>query len=249
MTAKSVVVVTGASRGIGRACALLAAERGYKVIVNYASNTEAAAEVVSHINGAGGQAVAVRGDIAVEADIEHIFAAADRLGPLCGLIANAGVVSRSGRVEDYTLDRLQTIMAVNVIGTILCCREAVRRMSTKRGGKGGAIVAISSVASLLGSPNEYVDYAATKGAVDSFTIGLAKEVAMEGIRVNAVRPGMVTTDIHEASGDPGRVERIRPTIPMQRIGDPQEIARAALWLLSDEASYCTGAFITASGGR
>lgn len=246
---KGVVVVTGSSRGIGRACALLAAERGYQVVVNYASNTEAAAEVVSRINASGGQAVAVRGDIAVEADIEHIFAAADRLGPLAGLIANAGIVSRSGRVEDYTVERLQTIVTVNVIGTILCCREAVRRMSTRRGGKGGAIVAISSVASLLGSPNEYVDYAATKGALDSFTIGLAKEVAMEGIRVNAVRPGMVTTDIHESSGDPGRVERIRPTIPMQRIGEPEEIARAALWLLSDEASYCTGTFITASGGR
>ncbi len=246
---KGVVIVTGSSRGIGRACALLAAERGYQVVVNYASNTEAAAEVVSHINRAGGQALAVRGDVSVEADIEHIFAAADRMGTLTGLIANAGVVSRSGRVEDYTIERLQTIVAINVVGTILCCREAVRRMSTKRGGKGGAIVAISSVASVLGSPNEYVDYAATKGAVDSFTIGLAKEVAMEGIRVNAVRPGMVTTDIHEASGDPGRVERIRPSIPMQRIGDPEEIARAALWLLSEEASYCTGTFITASGGR
>ena len=209
----------------------------------------AAAEVVSHIHHSGGKAVAVRGDVSVEADIEHIFAAADRMGTLTGLIANAGVVSRSGRVEDYTLERLQTIVAINVVGTILCCREAVKRMSTKRGGKGGAIVAISSVASVLGSPNEYVDYAATKGAVDSFTIGLAKEVAMEGIRVNAVRPGMVTTDIHEASGDPGRVERIRPSIPMQRIGDPEEIARAALWLLSEEASYCTGTFITASGGR
>lgn len=246
---KGVVVVTGSSRGIGRACALLAAERGYQVVVNYASNVEAAAEVVSHINHSGGQAVAVRGDVSVEADIEHIFAAADRMGTLTGLIANSGVVSRSGRVEDYTLERLQTIVAINVVGTILCCREAVKRMSMKRGGKGGAIVAISSVASVLGSPNEYVDYAATKGAVDSFTIGLAKEVAMEGIRVNAVRPGMVTTDIHEASGDPGRVERIRPSIPMQRIGDPEEIARAALWLLSEEASYCTGTFITASGGR
>lgn len=246
---KGVVVVTGSSRGIGRACALLAAERGYQVVVNYASNVEAATEVVSTIIAAGGQAVACRGDVSVEADIEHIFAAADRMGTLTGLIANAGVVSRSGRVEDYTIERLQTIVAVNVVGTILCCREAVKRMSTKRGGKGGAIVAISSVASLLGSPNEYVDYAATKGAVDSFTIGLAKEVAMEGIRVNAVRPGMVTTDIHEASGDPGRVERIRPSIPMQRIGDPEEIARAALWLLSEEASYCTGTFITASGGR
>lgn len=246
---KGVVVVTGSSRGIGRACALLAAARGYQVVVNYASNVEAATEVVSTIIAAGGRAVACRGDVSVEADIEHIFAAADRMGTLTGLIANAGVVSRSGRVEDYTLERLQTIVAINVVGTILCCREAVKRMSTKRGGKGGAIVAISSVASVLGSPNEYVDYAATKGAVDSFTIGLAKEVAMEGIRVNAVRPGMVTTDIHEASGDPGRVERIRPSIPMQRIGDPEEIARAALWLLSEEASYCTGTFITASGGR
>jgi NAD(P)-dependent dehydrogenase (short-subunit alcohol dehydrogenase family) len=246
---KGVCVITGSSRGIGRACALLAAEYGYSVIVNYASDTEAAADVVTRINADGGQVVAVRGDVSVEVDIEHIFAAADRMGPLTGLINNAGVVSKSGRVEDYTAERLERIVGINIIGTILCAREAVKRMSTKRGGQGGAIVNISSVASTLGSPNEYVDYAATKGAVDSFTIGLAKEVAMEGIRVNAVRPGMVTTDIHEASGDPGRVERIRPTIPMQRIGDPEEIARAALWLLSDEASYCTGSFITASGGR
>jgi NAD(P)-dependent dehydrogenase (short-subunit alcohol dehydrogenase family) len=223
---KGVCVITGSGRGIGRACALLAAEEGYAVVVNYANDTDAAAEVVTRINADGGQAVAVRGDVSVEVDIEHIFAAADRMGRLTGLINNAGVVSKSGRVEDYTFDRLERIVGINVIGTILCAREAVRRMSTRRGGQGGAIVNISSVASTLGSPNEYVDYAATKGAVDSFTIGLAKEVAMEGIRVNAVRPGMVTTDIHEASGDPGRVERIRPTIPMQRIGDPEEIARA-----------------------
>lgn len=246
---KGVCVVTGSSRGIGRACALLAAEYGYGVVVNYANDTEAAADVVTRINADGGQAVAVRGDVSAEVDVEHIFAAADRMGTLTGLINNAGVVSKSGRVEDYTVERLERIVAINVVGTILCAREAVRRMSTKRGGKGGSIVNISSVASTLGSPNEYVDYAATKGAVDSFTIGLAKEVAMEGIRVNAVRPGMVTTEIHEASGDPGRVERIRPTIPMQRIGDPEEIARAALWLLSEEASYCTGSFINASGGR
>jgi NAD(P)-dependent dehydrogenase (short-subunit alcohol dehydrogenase family) len=246
---KGVVIVTGSSRGIGRACALLAAERGYDVVVNYTANAAAADEVVAAINALGAQAVSVKGDIAEESDILDIFAAADRLGPLVGLIANAGVVSLSGRVETYTADRLHRIMNINVVGTILCAREAVKRMSTKHGGKGGAIVAISSVASVLGSPNEYVDYAASKGAVDSFVIGLAKEVAMEGIRVNAVRPGMITTDIHEASGDPGRVERIRPTIPMQRIGDPEEIARAALWLLSEEASYCTGTFITASGGR
>lgn len=246
---KGVVIVTGASRGIGRACALLAATRGWKVVVNYANDTEAAASVVSDIDREGGQAVAVRGDVSVEADVAHIFAAADRLGPLTGLINNAGIVSRTGRVDSYTAERLERIMRVNVIGTMLCAREAVKRLSTRHGGKGGAIVNISSVASYLGSPNEYVDYAASKGAVDTFTIGLAKEVATEGIRVNAVRPGMITTDIHESSGDPGRVERIRPSIPMQRIGDPEEIARAALWLLSDEASYCTGSFITASGGR
>lgn len=246
---KGVVIVTGSSRGIGRACALLAAERGYDVVVNYTANAAAAQEVVAGINARGAQAIAVKGDIAEEADILGLFAAAHRLGPLVGLINNAGVVSLSGRVETYTADRLHRLLNINVVGTILCSREAVKRMSTKHGGKGGAIVNISSVAAVLGSPNEYVDYAASKGAVDSFTIGLAKEVATEGVRVNAVRPGMITTDIHEASGDPGRVERIRPTIPMQRIGEPHEIATAALWLLSEEASYCTGTFITVSGGR
>jgi NAD(P)-dependent dehydrogenase (short-subunit alcohol dehydrogenase family) len=246
---KGVVVVTGSSRGIGRACALLAAERGYDVVVNYTTNAAAAAAVAAEITARSAKAVTVKGDVGVEADVLAIFAAADKLGRLVGLINNAGIVSPSGRLEDYTTERLNKIVAVNVVGTILCAREAVKRMSTRHGGKGGAIVNISSVASLLGSPNEYVDYAATKGAVDSFTIGLGKEVAMEGIRVNAVRPGMVTTEIHESSGDPARVERIRPTIPMQRIGEPEEIARAALWLLSEDASYCTGTFITASGGR
>lgn len=244
-----VLIVTGASRGIGRACALRAAAAGYQVVVNYASNVEAATEVVSTIIASGGRAVACRGDVSVEADIEHIFAAADRMGPLTGLVNNAGIVSRSGRVEDYTRERLERLFAINVMGSILCTREAVRRMSTRRGGRGGAIVNISSIASVLGSPGEYVDYAASKGAIDSFTVGLAREVAMEGIRVNAVRPGMVTTDIHESSGDPGRVERIRPTIPMQRIGEPDEIASAVMWLLSPEASYCTGSILTVSGGR
>lgn len=246
---KGVLIVTGASRGIGRACALLAAERGYRVVVNYASNAEAAAEVVSRIGAAGGQAVAVRGDVAVEADIAHVFAAADRLGPLVGLVNNAGVVDLKSRVEDFSAARLARMMGINVIGSILCAREAVRRMSTRRGGKGGAIVNLSSVAAVLGGPNEFVDYAASKGAIDSFTVGLAKEVAAEGIRVNAVRPGIIDTEIHASAGVPDRVAQFRSAVPMQREGSAEEVARAVLWLLSDEASYCTGTFITVSGGR
>ncbi|QCI66116.1 SDR family oxidoreductase [Phreatobacter stygius] len=246
---KGVVIVTGAGRGIGRSCAIMAAARGHAVVVNYASNAAAADEVVAAITGAGGQAVAVKGDVAVEQDVLAIFAAADKLGTLAGLINNAGVVDQKSRVDQFSAARLTRMMAINVVGSILCAREAVRRMSTAHGGKGGTIVNMGSVASVLGSPNEFVDYAASKGAIDSFTIGLAKEVAAEGIRVNAVRPGLIDTEIHASAGVPDRVERFRDLIPMKRGGSADEVAAAVLWLMSDEASYTTGTTITVSGGR
>jgi NAD(P)-dependent dehydrogenase (short-subunit alcohol dehydrogenase family) len=245
-----VLLITGASRGIGAVTARLAAARGYLVGVNYRDNRDAADQVVASIRESGGTAVALPGDVAREDDVLRMFAECDRaLGPLTALVNNAGVVDRKARVDEMSAARLQRMFAINVFGTMLCAREAVRRMSTKHGGRGGAIVNMSSVASRIGSPGEYVDYAAAKGAVDVFTIGLAKEVATEGIRVNAVRPGIVRTEIHASGGQPNRLERIAPLVPMLRPGEPEEIAGAILWLLSDEASYTSGALLDVAGGR
>ncbi len=244
------MLITGASRGIGATTARLAAARGYAVGVNYRADRAAAEAVVADIAAGGGAALALPGDVAVEADVAWMFGACDEaFGPLTALVNNAGVVDVKARVDEFALARLQRMFAVNVFGTMLCARAAVRRMSTRHGGAGGAIVNVSSVASRIGSPGEYVDYAAAKGAVDVFTVGLAKEVATEGIRVNAVRPGIVHTGIHASGGQPDRIARIAPLVPMQRGGQPEEIAQAILWLLSDEASYTTGALLDVAGGR
>ncbi len=248
--ARGVLMVTGGGRGSGAATARLAASRGYAVCVNYLRNSAAAEAVVNGIRASGGKAIAAGGDVASEKDVLRIFQECDReLGPLTALVNNAGIVERQSRVEAMDGARLQRMFATNVIGAFLCAREAIRRMSTKHGGTGGAIVNISSGAARLGSPGEWVDYAASKGAIDTMTIGLAKELAGDGIRVNCVRPGFVHTDIHAAGGEPNRIERLRESIPMKRGGDPEEVARAVLWLLSDEASYSTGAILDVTGGR
>jgi NAD(P)-dependent dehydrogenase (short-subunit alcohol dehydrogenase family) len=244
-----VLVVTGGSRGIGAATSLLAAQAGYAVVVNYTGNVEAAESVVAAIHAKGGEAIAVRGDVSVPEDVEHIFRAADRLGSLAGLVNNAGIVGRTARVEDLDAERIARMLAVNVTGSFLCAIAAVKRMSTKHGGKGGAIVNVSSAAARLGGANSYVDYAAAKGAIDTFTVGLALEVAGEGIRVNAVRPGIIETDIHASGGDPDRANRLAPQIPMARPGTAEEVAKAIVWLLSPDASYSTGTVLTVSGGR
>ena len=250
MTASAnVLIVTGGSRGIGAATAQLAAERGYAVCVNYRENRMAAEDVVERIIGAGGRAIPVAADVSSEPDVVRLFGTVDReLGPLTALVNNAGVLAAQTTVEQMDAARLQAIFATNVIGAFLCAREAVRRMSARRGGAGGAIVNVSSSAARLGSPLEYVDYAASKGAIDTMTIGLSKEVAADGIRVNAVRPGLIYTEIHASGGEPARVDRLKAALPMRRGGDPLEVARAILWLLSDEASYSTGTFIDVAGG-
>ena len=248
-TDRGVLVVTGGSRGIGRAVALGAAARGYRVCLSYVANADAANAVVAEITERGGQALAVRGDVAAEADVLALFAAADGLGRLTALVNNAGVVDLGSRVEAMSAERLTRMMMTNVVGSILCAREAVRRMSTRRGGQGGGIVNLSSVAARLGGPGVYVDYAASKGAIDTFTRGLAVEVAGEGIRVNAVAPGIIDTDIHASGGDPDRAATLGPSVPMGRAGTAGETADPILWLLSDEAAYATGTILTVSGGR
>ena len=239
-----VLLVTGGGRGIGAATARLAAERGYTVCISYLRDAESAQKLAREIGGK-----AVQGDVATEADVVRLFQEADRLGRLAVLVNNAGIVERSSRVEAMSAERIQRMLAVNVTGSFLCAREAVKRMSTRHGGKGGAIINLSSVAAKLGSPGDYVDYAASKGAIDTMTVGLAKEVGAEGIRVNGVRPGVIRTEIHAVSGDPARVERIGAAAPLGRPGEAEEIARAILWLASDEASYITGALLDVSGGR
>ena len=244
------VLVTGGSRGIGAATARLAAERGYAVCVNYRTNKAAADSIVSSIDAAGGMALAIGADVASEPDVVRLFETVDaRLGPLAALVNNAGILERQTRVEHIDAARIDRVFATNVRGAFLCAREAVRRMSTAHGGAGGAIVNVSSRAAQLGAPGEYVDYAASKAALDALTVGLAREVAGEGIRVNGVRAGIIYTEIHADGGEPGRVDRLGPTLPMQRGGEAIEVARAILWLLSDEASYSTGTFIDVAGGR
>jgi NAD(P)-dependent dehydrogenase (short-subunit alcohol dehydrogenase family) len=245
-----IMLVTGGSRGIGAATALLAASKGYAVCISYVSNAAAARQVVAEIEQGGGKAVAVQADVAEEADILRLFETVDaKFGPLTALVNNAGMIQPHMRLDAFDVARLTKLFATNITGSILCAREAVRRMSTRHGGKGGGIVNLSSVAARLGAPGEYVDYAASKGAIDALTLGLGKEVAAEGIRVNAVRPGLIYTDIHESGGEADRVERLKASIPMQRGGDAAEVAAAILWLLSDEASYITGTVLEVTGGR
>ena len=245
-----VVLITGASRGIGAATALLAARRGYSVAVNYTANSLAADAVVREIRADGGIAIALQADVGVEADILRLFNQVDaKLGRLSALVNNAGVVDVAARVDEMSAARLLRMFNINLVGSFLCAREAVKRMSTRHGGAGGSIVNLSSAAARLGGGGQYVDYAASKGAIDTFTIGLAKEVAQEGIRVNAVRPGIIDTDIHASGGQPDRASQLAPLVPMQRAGSAHEVAKAILWLMTDDSSYTTGSFVDVAGGR
>jgi NAD(P)-dependent dehydrogenase (short-subunit alcohol dehydrogenase family) len=247
---KGTAIITGASRGIGAACARLAAARGYAVVVNYRHAETAARAICEEITAGGGRAVPVRADVANESEVVSMFERATaELGAIRALVNNAGVLFRQSRLDEMDGARIAAVMAVNATGSLLCAREAVRRMSTRHGGGGGAIVNVSSGAARLGAPDEYIDYAASKGAVDTLTVGLAREVAAEGIRVNAVRPGLIRTDIHASGGEPGRVDRLAPQVPMQRGGEACEVACTVLWLLSEEASYVTGAIVDVTGGR
>ncbi len=246
----SIALITGGSRGIGKATALLLAQQGLRVVVNYHRDRQAAQEVVEEITRAGGEALAWQADVSDEQQVVTMFTAIDEAwGPVNVLVNNAGILATQCRVENLTADRINRVLSTNVTGYFLCCREAVKRMSTEHGGSGGAIVNVSSVAARLGSPGEYVDYAASKGAVDTLTTGLSLEVAAQGIRVNGVRPGFIYTDMHASGGEPGRVDRVAPAIPMRRGGQPEEVAQAIAWLVSDSASYVTGSFIDLAGGK
>lgn len=245
-----VMVVTGGSRGIGAAVCLLAARRGYRVVLGYRESWQEAKEVAARVSADGGVVLPVRADVSVEADVVRLFeTASEDAGPVTALVNNAGILEGQMDLVDMSPGRIDRVFAVNVRGSFLCAREAVRRMARSRGGNGGAIVNVSSAASRIGAPHEYIDYAASKGAIDTMTLGLSKEVAAEGIRVNAVRPGIIDTGIHASGGEPGRVERVAPMVPMQRAGNPEEVAHTILWLLSDEASYLTGTLVDVSGGR
>jgi len=247
---EQVLLITGGSRGIGAATALLAARRGYAVAVNYASQSLAADEVVRAIRAEGGTAIAVQADVGDEAQVMAMYEKVDaELGRLTALVNNAGVVDVQSRVDQMSVARLERMLRINIIGSFVCAREAVQRMSTRHGGAGGVIVNLSSAAARLGGPGQYVDYAASKGAIDTFTIGLAKEVADEGIRVNAVRPGLIDTDIHASGGQPGRAAELAPAVPMKRVGSAQEVAEAIVWLLSPESSYTTATVLDVTGGR
>jgi NAD(P)-dependent dehydrogenase (short-subunit alcohol dehydrogenase family) len=247
---KKIICITGGGRGIGAATAKLAAKAGYAVCIGYLKNDKAAQSVVDEISANGGEAMAVQADVSSEPDVLRLFETLDtKLGRITALVNNAAILETQTRIQGIDAARLQRVFATNVFGSFFCTREAVKRMSTANGGAGGAIVNVSSRASLLGSPKEYIDYAASKGAVDTLTTGLSKEVAMEGIRVNAVRAGIIDTEMHASGGEPNRIERVKKVIPMQRGGHPEEVARAILWLLSDEASYTTGTFLDVSGGR
>jgi NAD(P)-dependent dehydrogenase (short-subunit alcohol dehydrogenase family) len=249
MTGKT-ILITGGSRGIGRAAALLAGRRGWSVGVNYVQDEAGAEAVVKEIRRAGGKAVAVHGDVAFEADIVEMFAATVRtLGPLDGVVVNAGVIAPTARLVDMSVERMRRVFDINVLGAYICAREAARRLSTRLGGHGGSIVLISSAASRLGSPNLYVDYAGSKGAIDTLTLGLSKELGPEGVRVNAVRPGLIETDIHASGGEPDRAQRLGAAAPLGRPGLPDEIGEAIIWLLSDASSYATGAILDVAGGR
>lgn len=251
MTSSSpIILITGGSRGIGAETVKLAAARGYRVAFTYLNREETARALVSQVEAGGGTAIALQADVGIEADVLRVFAEVDaRLGTLTALVNNAGVLEQQKRLDQMDAARWARVLTTNVIGSFLCAREAVRRMSTRHGGQGGAIVNLSSIASVLGGANEYIDYAASKGAVDSMTVGLAREIATEGVRVNAVRPGPIRTEIHASGGEPGRVDRIKTAIPMQRGGEPEEVAAAVMWLVSDEASYVTGTIVDVSGGR
>ena len=250
MTHKKIVLITGASRGIGAATALLAAKQGWAVAVNYVANSLAADEVVRQIRAAGGTAMAIQADVAIEADVIRMFQEVDaKLGRISGLVNNAGVVDMPSRVDAMSIERLTRMWTTNITSSFVCAREAVKRMSTRLGGEGGSIVNLSSAAAKLGSPGQYVDYAASKAAIDAFTNGLAKEVALEGIRVNAVRPGIIDTDIHASGGLPDRAAQVAPMVPMQRAGTAHEVAEAIVWLLSESSSYSTGSFVDVTGGR